>query len=321
MPAISVIVPVYNVEKYLPKCVSSILKQTFSDFELILVDDGSPDGCGVLCDEYAKKDSRVRVIHKKNGGLSDARNVGIDAAKGDYLMFIDSDDWIDVDMLELLYTQAQKYDAQIVECSFRNVFENRMEEETSCSGAVVLGTGIDGIEGILDWKHFKPVAWNKLYHRSVIGDVRYPVGKLHEDEFTTYKYFYRAAKIAYVDVSKYNYVKSRAESITAVYKEKNLDVCFAMRERRAFIEEHQILSLEKKANDIYCFVLLKNLRLCYKNGIQGKLLNQVLDMAKEDAVYYETHPVEQVYREWLCLLAQQGLQEFGKRCEEQQAWF
>ena len=113
MPKISIIVPIYNVEKYLDKCVSSILNQTFTDFELLLVDDGSPDRCGEMCDEYAKKDSRVKVIHRKNGGLSAARNSGIDAACGKYIGFIDSDDYIEENMYEHLYDVITKYDADI----------------------------------------------------------------------------------------------------------------------------------------------------------------------------------------------------------------
>ena len=121
MATISIIVPVYNVEKYLERCVKSIQNQTYSDLEIILVDDGSPDSSGALCDQYAKEDKRIKVIHKKNGGLSEARNYGIEAATGSYIMFIDSDDWIDLDMAEMLCKLSNKYDADIVECSWRNI--------------------------------------------------------------------------------------------------------------------------------------------------------------------------------------------------------
>ena len=119
MAVISVIVPVYKVEKFLDRCINSIIQQTFTNLEIILVDDGSPDRSGEICDEWKMKDKRIRVIHKENGGLSDARNKGLDVATGDYVAFIDSDDWIDPDMFQLLYDATQKYQADIAECSWR----------------------------------------------------------------------------------------------------------------------------------------------------------------------------------------------------------
>ncbi|HEL7541574.1 TPA: glycosyltransferase, partial [Enterococcus faecalis] len=125
MPKISIIVPVYNVEKYLEKCVRSILAQTFTDFELILVDDGSPDSSGAMCDQFAEQDERVKVIHKENGGLSDARNAGIEIATGEYLGFVDSDDYIADDMYELLYTNIVKEDADLSICGIYDVYEGK----------------------------------------------------------------------------------------------------------------------------------------------------------------------------------------------------
>ena len=121
---ISIIVPVYKVEPYLNKCVDSIINQTYKNIEIILVDDGSPDNCGKICDDYTKKDSRIKVIHKKNGGLSDARNYGIEASIGDYIMFVDSDDYISANMCEILLKTAKKYNADIINCNFEEVFSN-----------------------------------------------------------------------------------------------------------------------------------------------------------------------------------------------------
>lgn len=316
MPEISVIVPIYNVEKYLTKCVSSILNQTWKNLEVILVDDGSPDSSGKMCDAFAETDERIRVIHKENGGLSDARNVGIEAARGNYLLFVDSDDWIDSDMIETLYRIIQKTGADIAECSFRNVYTDRVEEETACSAKIVTGNGIDGIEGILDWRYFKPVAWNKLYRRSVIGDIRYPIGRFHEDEFTTYQFFYAAKKLVYIDVSKYNYVRNRTGSIVASYTEKNLDICFALRERREFLKEHCVTSLEEKANNIYCWLLLNNLAQSYRNNVSGEKLEKILKMAAEDLEYYQENPVQKNYIDWLKVVCQEGLQVFEKKWSE-----
>ena len=126
MAVISVIVPVYKVEKFLDRCINSIIQQTFTNLEIILVDDGSPDRSGEICDEWKMKDKRIRVIHKENGGLSDARNKGLDVATGDYVAFIDSDDWIDPDMFQLLYDATQKYQADIAECSWRCILLGTM---------------------------------------------------------------------------------------------------------------------------------------------------------------------------------------------------
>ena len=128
MPAISVIVPIFNVENYVRKCVDSILNQTFSDIEIILVDDGSTDASGRICDEYLSKDDRIRVIHKENGGLSDARNAGLDMCTGEYIGFVDGDDYIDGDMYELLYKNLIQYDADISMCRFRRIYNNRIDD-------------------------------------------------------------------------------------------------------------------------------------------------------------------------------------------------
>lgn len=274
---ISVIVPVYKVEPYLARCIESIQKQTYFNLEIILVDDGSPDNCGNLCDEYAAKDNRICVIHKKNGGLSDARNAGIESASGSYLCFADSDDWLDRDMIALLYKLCIEKNADISECSFRNIYSGYIQEETACTAQLIEGNHIFALKKMLEWKYFKPVAWNKLYKRSVIGDIRYPVGKLHEDEYTTYKIFYNAKKSVYIDVSKYNYDKTRTDSITgSEFKEDNLDACWAFRERIDFFREHHLDILEKEINNAYCWQVLYLAHKCYLEGITGKKTDRLL---------------------------------------------
>lgn len=310
---ISVIVPIYKVEKYLARCVDSILCQTYQNLEVILVDDGSPDGCGAICDAYAQKDSRVRVIHKPNGGLSSARNAGIDAAAGEYLAFIDSDDWIDADMMELLYNTMLHHNAQIAECSFRHILQNRVEEETPCTASCIVGTNLDALEGCLDWKHFKPVACNKLYSRKIIQDIRYPVGRLHEDEFTTYKFFYNADKVVYIDVSKYNYDHTREDSITnKKFNEDHLDACFAFRERAEFFHEHNIVSLEKKMNDMYVWVLWDRLSLAARDNIYGPKVEQLVELAKKDIACFSERPMSPDYRSKLAKLAEKGMRSFTR---------
>jgi len=206
-PKISVIIPVYKVEPYLNQCVDSVLAQTYENLEVILVDDGSPDNCGAICDEYAKKDRRVKVIHKENGGLSSARNAGIDIATGEYLNFIDSDDWVESDMLELLYNNLVKCDADISCCDFYMAYANKNEPLSFAVGNLAFNSE-QAVERVLKMK-FPPSAWAKLYKRHIFDDIRYPVGKYCEDNFIiidilskaniivgdpAFKYYYRQRK-------------------------------------------------------------------------------------------------------------------------------
>lgn len=283
VPTISVIIPVYNVEKYIFKCVSSVLNQTFQDFEIILVDDGSLDLSGWYCDNYAKRDNRIHVIHKKNGGLSDARNVGIDAAQGNYYMFLDSDDWIDKDMLEVLYKLVIDEKADIAECSYRNIYNDHIEEETANTGQIITGDSLFAIQGELDWRYFKPVAWNKLYHKNIFADgKRYPVGKYHEDEFFTHKAFYSAKKLAYIDVSKYNYVREREGSITGNVTSKILDGCYALRERVTFAEENKLGKLIQNIQNMYCCVLFDRVFQCINVGVDDDKLQSLINDLKAE---------------------------------------
>lgn len=296
MEKISVIVPIYKVEDYLDRCVQSIQHQTYENLEIILVDDGSPDACGRMCDQYAEKDRRIQVIHKQNGGLSDARNAGIEKAAGEYVAFVDSDDWLEPKMYEVLYHTIKKYDADIAECSYRNVYADWVKEETACTGNVVEADAVSALGAMLDWKYFKPTAWNKLYKRSVIGDIRYPKGKLHEDEFTTYKYIYQAKKLVYIDFSFYNYNRTRADSIMGEgFGEKNLDSCEAFRERMDFFAQHGLGQLEKKMNDIYCWHVLEQAYKCYCHQVKGKRVRAFIRQVRKDFKYLEQRDVDEKY--------------------------
>ena len=236
MPQISVIVPVYNVEPYLRRCVDSILGQTFTDFELILVDDGSPDNCGEICDEYARRDARVHVIHQANGGLSAARNAGIDWAFANsdsaWLAFVDSDDWVHPEYLELLYRAVETDHTKISVCDY-------VETDT------VLPTGepAPGTE-IRDWDEFfmnrrirAIVAWNKLYARELFVGLRYPVGRIHEDEFLTYKLLIRAERISYLPAALYYYYQNPQGITKSRFSLNRLDVIDAFEERIGYVKK------------------------------------------------------------------------------------
>ncbi len=280
---VSVIVPVYNVEPYIDKCVRSIQKQTWQNLEILLIDDGSADRSGILCDRYARKDPRIRVIHKENGGLSDARNCGIDLANGEYFLFVDSDDWIDEDMVELLLKLAVREQAEVAECSYRSIYQDHVEEETACSGELITADGVYAMFCQLRWRYFKSVAWNKLYHRKLFADgKRYPKGRYHEDEFLTHQIFYAAEKLVYLDVSKYNYVREREGSITGQLSSKILDGCYALRERVAFAEEKKLGELTDDIKNIYCYILFDRIYRCRKASIMDARMEQLLDMVRKE---------------------------------------
>lgn len=205
-PLLSIIVPVYDVERYLPKCMDSILAQTFTDFELILVDDGSPDNCPALCDAAAAKDARIRVIHQKNGGLSAARNAGLDAARGAWIGFVDSDDYIAPEMYEAMYRAVQSTGADLALCDYAEVDEAgapcqsmhiRLEKKDF--------TGRDLLKNATD-STIQP-AWNKLYRRDVFAQLRYPEGKLNEDLFLIPEICLNTQKAVVVPKALYYYVQ------------------------------------------------------------------------------------------------------------------
>lgn len=215
---ISVIVPVYNVERYLRECVDSIINQTYRDLEIILIDDGSSDKCGSICDEYAKKDERVRVIHTDNSGLSIARNTGIEAAQGDYIGFVDSDDWIDSRMYEILIDRMNESGADIVvgQYWYESDFTKR---RIGVNQEVILPP-----EQAVRWivlGQLNDLAWNKLYKASCWKNVRYPENCVYEDITTTYKVFLNANRIATSSECVYHY-RDRKDGITATVSMTNM---------------------------------------------------------------------------------------------------
>lgn len=227
--AISVIVPVYRVEKFLPQCIESVLNQTFTDFELILVDDGSPDRCPAICDEAAERDARVRVIHQANAGLSAARNAGIEAAHGAWLSFVDSDDYIAPHFCEKLYQAAQRTNADCVMCSVQNVDESgklidsalmRVADEVKTGQEVLRKIGRDDVTPYL-------TAWNKLYRRKLFNTLRYPAGRQNEDVFVFAELFCQVQRAVCVAEPLYFYRKRIGSIMNSVVTLRNLDEMWA----------------------------------------------------------------------------------------------
>jgi glycosyltransferase involved in cell wall biosynthesis len=256
---ITIIVPVYNVEKYLKRCLDSILKQTYSEFELIIVNDGSEDNSGKICDEYRIIDSRVKVIHKANGGLSDARNVGINSAKGKYITFIDSDDWVADKYLEVLYNLTLTYNAEISICDHLKTSVEKLFIVSSGVETILKTSNLQALEELYGPKAVVfTVAWGKLYDIRLFKEVRFPVGKIHEDEFIQHKLIYASNTIVYTN-SKLIYYYQRNDSITGNKEniKNKLDAIEAFEERGEFLKKLKIENLFVK-NLIVLYFLYKS---------------------------------------------------------------
>lgn len=245
---ISVIIPIYKVEKYLDECLYSIVNQTYENLEILLVDDGSPDNCGKICDEYAQKDNRIKVIHKENGGLSSARNAGLDIAKGEYISFVDSDDVIDEKFIETLYKMCINNSVDIAICDYMR-FTDTIEKDKSENTINVYSSKKvqnDMYENIISEKVV--VTWNKLYKKYLFEEIRFPVGKIHEDEFTTYKLLYASKSDIAVTNSKFYYYRCNPNGIMGrKYNKNRLDILEALEERTRFYKGKNEEDLYKKS--------------------------------------------------------------------------
>lgn len=264
MATISVIVPVYNVETYLRKCIDSILSQSMADIEILLVDDGSTDSSGRICDEYAQKDNRIRVIHKDNGGLSDARNAGIEAAKGAWIGFVDSDDYIAPDMYETLYRALLQEDADLSICNVTYVDENDAEipERNTFRPVKDEILSMEGAFGKLGSKsgYIFVAACFKLYRRQLFESLRFQKGKIIEDEYIVHHVFGSCKKIVCVSKPLY-YYRQRAHSImNADYNVARLDGVEAYADRLDFLQQRHLYAYMESAEWLYSYLLLYGCR-------------------------------------------------------------
>lgn len=245
---ISIIIPVYKVEKYLEKCIESVLKQTYTNLQIILVDDGSPDNCGKICDEYAKKDSRIEVIHKANGGLSDVRNVGISKAKGRYIGFVDSDDYIKEDMYEILLNLIKKYDADVSICNLYDVIDGN-ECIRNKENGIREYSRLDILKEVLLDKNIQSYAWNKLYEKELFDEIKYPIGKKYEDIGTTFYVFEKCNKIVVTSEPEYYYLKRSDSLVNNVTESTVLDYTEIIIQRYLYTKEN--IKELKKYNNYY----------------------------------------------------------------------
>lgn len=252
---VSIIVPIYKVESYLQRCLDSIVNQSYTNLEIILVDDGSPDACPQICDEYATRDNRIVVIHKNNGGLSDARNAGLDISKGKYISFVDSDDWIDTQYVETLLALITTENSDIAFGENKPFYTNYSTRDKKKQYFVTNYTQLESLEALFSKNLVShTVSWGKLYKRELFINVRFPVGRFHEDEFTTYILFSKSSKITYTNACLY-YYRQRANSITS--SAHNEDFICAREQQLAFFKRYHFESVAPLVLEKLCWLQLR----------------------------------------------------------------
>lgn len=275
---ITVIIPIYNVEKYLEKCINSVLNQTYKDLEIILINDGSTDNCKMICEKYKNKDERIIFIDKENEGLSTSRNRGLEIATGEYIAFLDSDDWIDKDMYEMLINLAEKYNVDIVECGYRNVYDDfNLENNLDIDKEdFIIVSNEEALRRLVFTEGVSTVVWNKIYKRDTLQGIKFEENKIYEDLFFTHKAIYKSKKLISVKSKKYNYRRNREGSITAdKFSNKNMDYIDGINSR---IEFFKSIGNKICLEETYKFKLAKLLEyvyIIYDQKIDKKILNRV----------------------------------------------
>lgn len=276
---VSIIVPVYNVEKYLKKCINSILRQTYQNIEVILVDDGSVDRSGEICDEYSVIDGRIKVVHKKNGGLSDARNTGLEIAMGEYISFIDSDDYVSEDIIELLHRQLCCDNSDMALCNMLYVDEmghniSKLNKEMPIKNTVLSQKEFwEYLYGEKYWYYI--VSCSKLYKRELFKNIYFPKGKIHEDEFLIHRIIDRCSNISCIEKPMYFYVQRENSIMNSSFTIKKLDGAEALFDRTFFALERELYSLAKASYNLAIGILLQGYGLKNINDVEKLRLKEL----------------------------------------------
>ena len=257
MKLLSVIIPVYNVEQYLERGVLSVVYQTYRNLEILLIDDGSKDNSGEICDQLARSYNRIRVLHKENGGLSDARNAGLSLAKGEYITFLDSDDYIHPETYSILISQMEENEADITECRTVKVYSTFPPMLKIEAAQIIRMNREEAMLSSYDWKYFTAVVWNKIYKREIVEDKRFPVGRYHEDEFFIHEVLYASSKLVHVAVDLHYYQQRPNSIMASEYNEKHIDAIEAFQNRLDFFKEKNADIYEKGCIKIVDFILNK----------------------------------------------------------------
>lgn len=293
---ISVIVPVYNIKEYVEKCIKSIIGQTYSNLEIMLVDDGSTDGSGEICDKYALQDDRIIVMHKSNGGLSDARNYAIDRAHGELFAFVDGDDWIHPQMYELMYNIIEQENVDIVTCWFEQKNPDFVRQSYTVDDLDV--RQLTGAEALSDIEVPLVVAWNKLYKREVFDEIRYPKGKLHEDEFIIHRLFYRCSKIAVINQALYFYTIRDNSIVAQMTPQRIHDALEAFSDRVEFADEKgwsEVMSAVVKRYCDYCIDRYNDIRVGKYELFDDSYLDMLWQLEHDIMDKYETIEIDEKY--------------------------
>jgi glycosyltransferase involved in cell wall biosynthesis len=259
---ISIIIPVYKVESYLVKCVESVMNQSYRNLEIILVDDGSPDNCGEICDQFASIDNRIKVIHKENGGLSSARNAGLKIATGDFIGFVDSDDWIEKCMYEYLVAKAIQEDADIVQCGFQAVFPNGKIERQYLFEDERYTTNQAILDAYFSQTKINVVVWNKLYKRDLIKDIRMVEGRLNEDTMFSLEVMLQSNKVVSIGKVYYNYLLRDTSIMKTAFTPKKMDAIFAQNHVTQLCENYapKYVNHSHILSCLICFYLFNDLK-------------------------------------------------------------
>ena len=276
-PRISVIIPAYNVAPYIEKCVQSVLNQTISDLEVIIVDDGATDNTPEICDRLAQTDKRIQVIHQENKGLSGARNTGIDRATGDWIALLDSDDWIEPEMYETLLNIAEEYEADIASCKTRNCILGENPPEVADSNNITILDSKQMIRGLLDQKIVRFEVWNKLWKRELIGDVRFKLGQVSEDVYFDRVLFLKANKMVHIDRTLHNYLIQRPGNTLSKFRIGRLCV---FDEFDALIDDLREMNDEDSAELIGCIATAFSVTI-YGEAVKTGQKQEIIDRLRK----------------------------------------
>lgn len=282
---ISVIVPVYNVEKHLRDCLDCICNQTYRNLEILLIDDGSTDSSGLLCDEYAKDDKRIKVFHQSNEGLSSARNKGLDNMNGSFVVFMDSDDLIAYNMIERLYTLLCDTNCDISCCGFQSIYGNEKKRKTIFKTVRVLSGNQKYDELYYNWRTV--VQWNKLFRKKIFDDLRFPVGKYHEDEFVIHREFNIADKIVFTNEILYYYYQNDDGIVLNPSARKRYDACLAFIDRINFYRDKGMMNNSALEYLKLRYIVNECLKENYSDSdIYFPKIKEILSSVDKDVVEY-----------------------------------
>lgn len=274
MYKVTVIVPIYNMEKYLVRCIESLLNQTLKEIEILLINDGSKDKSGDICDEYTLKYKNIKVIHQINKGLSGARNAGIKIAKGEYIGFVDSDDYIEKDMFELLYKKAKEFNCEIACCGTKVIYENGEENIISEKGIERVFTSSEALDVYLFSKSIDVISCNKIYKKELFNITLFPEKKIYEDMATIYKYIINSRKIYFNSKPKYNYYKRKNSISNTFFNEKTFDLIEYCDELCNYIEENYPTLKNYKIGQIQWYIVVIN-KMIIGNKINKEIVKNV----------------------------------------------